>query len=83
LKAQGEAQAKIQRAQAEAESIKLVSEAAEKYFKGRAELRMRLEVTENSLKNNTKVIVPSNSSLVNVLTEEHAEKIVPLPIDKQ
>jgi regulator of protease activity HflC (stomatin/prohibitin superfamily) len=78
LKAQGDAQAKIQRAQAEAESVKLVSEAAEKYFKDRAELKMRLEVTENSLKHNTKFIVPSNSSLVNVLTQDGDPQVVPL-----
>ncbi len=78
LKAQGDAQAKIQRAQAEAESVKLVSEAAEKYFMKRAERKMELEVTENSFRNNTKFIVPSDSNLVNVLSEGTDQKIVPV-----
>ncbi len=67
LKAEGDAQARITRANAEAEAIKLVSNAAEAYFKERAETMRRLEVLNNTLAQNTKYIVPSNSSLVNVL----------------
>src|SRR6266403_2824636 len=67
LKAEGDAQARITRANAEAEAIKLVSTAAETYFKERAETMRRLEVLNNTLAQNTKYIVPSNSSLVNVL----------------
>src|SRR5579862_3400437 len=67
LKAEGDAQARITRANAEAEAVKLVSTAAETYFKERAELMRRLEVLNNTLAQNTKYIVPSNSSLVNVL----------------
>ncbi len=67
LKAEGDAQARITRANAEAEAIKLVSNAAESYFKERAETMRRLEVLNNTLAQNTKYIVPSNSSLVNVL----------------
>jgi regulator of protease activity HflC (stomatin/prohibitin superfamily) len=67
LKAEGDAQARITRANAEAEAIKLVSNAAESFFKERAETMRRLEVLNNTLVHNTKYIVPSNSSLVNVL----------------
>jgi regulator of protease activity HflC (stomatin/prohibitin superfamily) len=67
LKAEGDAQARITRANAEAEAIKTVSTAAETYFKERAETMRRLEVLNNTLAQNTKYIVPSNSSLVNVL----------------
>jgi regulator of protease activity HflC (stomatin/prohibitin superfamily) len=67
LKAEGDAQARVTRANAEAEAIKLVSTAAETYFKERAEMMRRLEVLNNTLAQNTKYIVPSNSSLVNVL----------------
>src|SRR6266478_1482090 len=67
LKAEGDAQARITRANAEAEAIKLVSNAAETYFKDRAEVMRRLEVLNNTLAQNTKYIVPSNSGLVNVL----------------
>jgi regulator of protease activity HflC (stomatin/prohibitin superfamily) len=67
LKAEGDAQARVTRANAEAEAIRLVSTAAETFFKDRAEVMRRLEVLNNTLAQNTKYIVPSNSSLVNVL----------------
>jgi regulator of protease activity HflC (stomatin/prohibitin superfamily) len=67
LRAEGDAQARITRANAEAEAIRLVSTAAETYFKDRAEMMRRLEVLNNTLAHNTKYIVPSNSGLINVL----------------
>src|ERR1700747_1037269 len=66
LKAEGDAQARVTRANAEAEAIRLVSTAAETFFKDRAEVMRRLEVLKNTLAQNTKYIVPSNSGLVNV-----------------
>jgi regulator of protease activity HflC (stomatin/prohibitin superfamily) len=77
LKAEGDAQARITRANAEAEAIKLVSNAAETYFKERAETMRRLEVLNNTLAQNTKYIVPSNSSLVNVLGLDGAAQAIP------
>ncbi len=67
LKAEGDAQARVTRANAEAEAIRLVSTAAETFFKERAEAMRRLEVLNNTLVQNTKYIVPSNAGLVNVL----------------
>jgi regulator of protease activity HflC (stomatin/prohibitin superfamily) len=67
LRAEGDAQARITRANAEAEAIRLVSTAAETFFKERAEIMRRLEVLNNTLAQNTKYIVPSNAGLVNVL----------------
>jgi regulator of protease activity HflC (stomatin/prohibitin superfamily) len=67
LKAEGDAQARITRANAEAEAIRLVSTAAETFFKDRAEAMRRLEVLSSTLVHNTKYIVPSNAGLVNVL----------------
>ena len=67
LKAEGDAQARVTRANAEAEAIRLVSTAAETFFKDRAEVMRRLEVLNNTLAQNTKYIVPSNAGLVNVL----------------
>src|SRR5467141_1123992 len=77
LKAEGDAQARITRANAEAEAIKLVSNAAETYFKERAETMRRLDVLNNTLAQNTKYIVPSNSSLVNVLGLDGAAQAMP------
>src|SRR6266700_1162488 len=79
LEAEGDAQARITRANAEAEAIKLVSTAAETYFKERAETMRRLEVLNNTLAQNTKYIVPSNSSLVNVLGLDAAVHALPKP----
>ena len=67
LKAEGDAQARVTRANAEAEAIRLVSTAAETFFKDRAEAMRRLELLSTTLVNNTKYIVPSSASLVNVL----------------
>jgi len=67
LKAEGDAQARVTRANAEAEAIRLVSTAAENFFKDRAEMMRRLEVLNNTLSQNTKYIVPANAGLVNVL----------------
>jgi len=67
LKAEGDAQARITRANAEAEAVKMVSTAAETYFKGRAEVMKQLDVLNNTLAHNTKYIVPSNAGLINVL----------------
>src|SRR5262249_35176062 len=72
LKAEGDAQARITRANAEAEAIRLVSTAAETFFKDRAEIMRRLDVLNNTLAQNTKYIVPSNAGLVNVLGLDRA-----------
>lgn len=66
-KAEGVKQANILRAEGEAEAIKLVNDAANKYFVGNAQLLKKLETVQNSLQNNTKVVVPANAELVNVI----------------
>jgi regulator of protease activity HflC (stomatin/prohibitin superfamily) len=65
--AEGYKQSSILKAEGEAKAIELVNTAAREYFKDEAQLLKRLEVTENALKNNAKVIVPSGSNLVNVI----------------
>jgi regulator of protease activity HflC (stomatin/prohibitin superfamily) len=67
LRAEGDAQAKILRANAEAKAIEVVSNAAEQFFKDRAEASKRLDVLRDVLSDQTKFIVPSGSDLVNVL----------------
>uniref|UniRef100_A0A6M3J5W6 Putative SPFH domain / band 7 protein n=1 Tax=viral metagenome TaxID=1070528 RepID=A0A6M3J5W6_9ZZZZ len=56
-KAEGVKIANILEAEGQAEAIKLVNESAEKYFKGNAKELKQLEVTEKSLKNNSKIII--------------------------
>jgi len=67
LRAEGDAQAKILRSTADAKAIELVSNAAEQYFKDRAEVSKKLDVLNTVLANQTKFIVPAGSNLVNVL----------------
>jgi regulator of protease activity HflC (stomatin/prohibitin superfamily) len=75
-KAEGVRQAKILEAQGEAEAIRLVNEAAEKYFVGNAQVLRRLQALETALQGNAKIIVPSDRDLVNVIGDMAG--IVPL-----
>jgi len=68
-KAEGIKQACILQAGGEAEAIRLVNEAADKYFIGNAQILRKLEAVENSLKANAKIVIPSDSELVNVIGE--------------
>ncbi|MDD5432684.1 MAG: SPFH/Band 7/PHB domain protein [Candidatus Omnitrophica bacterium] len=68
-KAEGIKQARILQAEGEAEAIKLVNEAAEHYFVGNAQVLRKLEAVEHALANNAKIVVPSNTELVNVIGE--------------
>jgi regulator of protease activity HflC (stomatin/prohibitin superfamily) len=66
-KAEGIRQADILKAEGEAQAIKLVNEAANTYFVGNAQLLKRLQTLEESLKNNTKIVLPANGELVNII----------------
>jgi len=66
-KAEGVKQSQILKAEGEAEAIRLVNEAANKYFVGNAQLLKKLETVQSSLENNTKVVVPMDTELVNVI----------------
>ena len=79
--AEGIRQARILAAEGEAEAIRLVNEAAEKYFIGNAQLLKRLETVQSSLQNNTKIVVPANTELINVIGEL-AGGITPLKKEK-
>ncbi len=68
-KAEGVRQAKILAAEGEAEAIRLVNEAANKYFVGNAQLLRKLEAVEKSLMDNAKIVVPAGAELVYVVGE--------------
>ena len=68
-KAEGVKQSRILQAEGEAEAIRLVNEAANKYFVGNAQILRKLQAVENALEDNAKVVVPSNAELVNVIGE--------------
>jgi len=56
-RAEGKREAVIQVAQGKAEAIRLVNEAAEKYFIGNAQELKKLEMIENSLRDNAKIVI--------------------------
>jgi regulator of protease activity HflC (stomatin/prohibitin superfamily) len=76
-RADGVRQARILEAEGEAQAIKLVNEAAQQYFVGNAQVLRRLETVEKALMNNTKIVVPSNAELINVISEMAG--VMPLP----
>jgi regulator of protease activity HflC (stomatin/prohibitin superfamily) len=76
-RADGVKQARILEAEGEAQAIKLVNEAAQQYFVGNAQLLRRLETVEKALMNNAKIVVPSNTELINVIGEMAG--VIPLP----
>lgn len=65
--AEGVRQSQILNAQGKAEAIRLINEAADKYFTGNAQLFKKLETLETSLKSNSKIVVPFGSDLVNII----------------
>jgi len=79
LVAEGDRQAAILRAEGEAKAIENVSNAADKYFVGNAQLLKQLEVTQASLQDNSKLVVSDQSKLVNVLGL--GEALRPMPPD--
>ena len=78
-KAEGIKQARILEAEGEAFAIKLVNEAAEKYFIGNAQVLKQLQTTEIALKNNAKIVIPSDTQLINVIGEMSGV----IPIEKK
>jgi len=44
-------------AEGKAEAIRLVNEAAQQYFHGNAQVLKKMEMTENSLRDNAKVVI--------------------------
>ncbi len=75
--AEGGKQAKILQAEGDAEAIRLVNEAADRYFIGNAQVLRKLQALETSLGQNAKIVVPTGSDLVNVISEMAG--ILPLP----
>jgi len=79
--AEGYKQSKILHAEGEAEAIKLVNEAADKYFIGNAQLLRKLEALEASLGSNAKIVIPAGTELVNIIGEMAG--IIPLEKKKK
>ncbi len=80
-KAEGVKTARILEAEGEAAAIALVNEAAEKYFVGNAQVLRRIEAVEKSLSHNSKIVLPADKDLVNVIGD--LAGLAPLPIRKR
>jgi len=77
-KAEGEAQAIERVAQARATEIQLVNEAAEKYFVGNAKELKKLEVTQASLEENSKIVLTQKGMATTLVLNESDDKIIPI-----
>jgi len=80
MRAEGEAKSIELVAHAQAEAIKVVSEAANKYFHENAQLNKKLDVIKETFSEQTKIIVPSNSEILNVLGLDGAQ-VIPVKTD--
>lgn len=79
--AEGVKQARILNAEGEAEAIRLVNEAADKYFVGNSQLLKKLETARAAIENNAKIIVPAGTQLVNIIGD--LAGIAPKKVDSQ
>ncbi|MBI4397969.1 MAG: SPFH/Band 7/PHB domain protein [Candidatus Omnitrophica bacterium] len=80
-KAEGIKQARILQAEGESEAIRLVNEAAQKYFVGNAQVLRKLQAVETALEDNAKIVVPADGELVNVIG--NLAGIVPLKRERE
>ncbi len=78
LKAQGDAKAIELVAGAQAEAVKIVSQAANQYFLENAQLNKKLDVIRDTFAQQTKIIVPSTSDVLAVLGFEGSPAILPV-----
>ncbi|MFA5849197.1 MAG: SPFH domain-containing protein [Bacteroidales bacterium] len=67
--AEGYKQSQILHAEGEAEAIRLVNEAADKYFIGNAQLLKKLDTVTASLEKNSKIVIPTGTDLINIIGE--------------
>ncbi len=66
-KAEGRRAAEIQIAEGKAKAIKLVNEAARKYFVGNAQLLKQIEMTEAALRDNAKIVLTEKGIRPNLI----------------
>jgi len=78
LKAQGDAKAIELVANAQAEAVKVVSQAANQYFLENAQLNKKLDVIRDTFAQQTKIIVPSTADILTVLGFEGAPSVLPI-----
>lgn len=77
-RAQGEREAAVQVAQGKAEAIRLVNEAAERYFVGNAQTLKQLEMVETSLRDNAKIVITEHGISPTLLLGSLPVSIAPI-----
>ena len=83
LEAEGKSQAIERVAEARAQEIQLVNEAAEKYFVGNAKDLKKLEVTQSSLENNSKIVLTEKGVSPTLVLNETKDEIIPIKNKKE
>jgi regulator of protease activity HflC (stomatin/prohibitin superfamily) len=78
LKAQGDAKAIELVASAQAEAVKVVSQAANQYFLENAQLNKKLDVIRDTFAQQTKIVVPATSDILTVLGFEGTPAVLPI-----
>ena len=78
MKAQGDAKAIELVATAQAEAVKVVSQAANQYFLENAQLNKKLDVIRDTFAQQTKIIVPATSDVLAVLGFEGTPPVLPI-----
>lgn len=78
LEAEGEAKAIVTVAQAKAKQIELVNSAADKYFKGNAQILEKLQVTRDSLDKNSKIVLTKEGIQPTLVFNESEDKVIPI-----
>jgi regulator of protease activity HflC (stomatin/prohibitin superfamily) len=73
LKAEGDAKAIRLVASAQAEAVRVVSVAANKYFEKNAQLNKKLDVIRDTFSQQTKIVVPSTADILSVIGLEGAQ----------
>jgi len=77
--AEGQREAEIKVAEGKAKAIELVNEAAQKYFQGSAQVLKQIEMTENALRSNAKVVITEKGITPTLLLGELPVSITPEP----
>ena len=82
LEAEGKSQAIERVAEARAKEIQLVNESAERYFVGNAKDLKKLEVTQASLEENSKIVLTEKGISPTLVLNETGETIIPTKTKK-
>lgn len=79
LEARGKKESQELVAEGEAKAIELVNKAANEFFIENAQILKKLQVTEESLKNNSKIIVTKDGIDPTLVINETNDSVIPIP----